>query len=877
MPTLPPRTTTILFTDIEGSTDLIQTLGDAGFAEVLEEHNRLLRAAFASHNATEINVKGDAFLVVFDRPSEAVAAAVDAQRAITAGVWPPGAAPRVRIGLHTGEPISVAADYVGLDMHRAARICAAAHGGQILLSRSTALLARDKLPEDARLRDLGEYRLKDLRRAEHIHQLVHPALPETFPPLRASGAAPHNLPRQLTSFVGRERQLDEVTRLLSATPLLTLTGSGGCGKTRLSLEVAAEVLNDYEHGVWLVELAALSEPALVLQAVASALGVRETPGRPLVSTLEDYLRYKHVLLVLDNCEHLVAACAELVEHLLRTCPSLRVLATSRDPLRIPGEVVWRVPSLSFPDQPRLPGIDVLMEYDAVRLLVERATAAEPTFALTPQNVPAVAATCRRLDGIPLAIELAAARVQVLSMEQIVDRLNDRFRLLTDVHRTAVPRHRTLEAAMEWGHDLLAGQERTLFRRLSVFAGGWTVEAVEAVCAGGDVEDLDVLDLLAQLVLKSFVLKDEHEGQARYRFLETMRQYALGKLAASGEAGVFRTRHLDWYRRLGETAGAELVGAGQTGWLNKLETEHDNLRAALEWSLDGGEAEAGLRLAGAVWRFWFVRGYFAEGRRWLDALLEKSAAAPPMARATALRAAGRLGGYGQNDYYYGRRVYEESLAIWRELGDAQGIATLLGDLGILTFGRGDLDAARNLHEESLAIWRRLGNRWGAATSLNNLGRVVYRQGDLEGARSLFQESLATMREVGDQQDIAVALANLGFVALSAGDFPTARSFFEDGLAVQHEVRDKLRIAYFLLGYACLAAAQGQGERAARLFGAEEAVREELGAPFRRVDRPDYERFVAAARSAAAEGAFGAAWAEGRAMTVDQAITAAHAKD
>lgn len=864
---LPSGTVTFLFTDIEASTDLLQHLGDARYADVLAEHNRLLRAVFAEGGAEEVSTQGDAFLAIFRRAADAVAAAVAAQRAIVTHRWPGGAAPRVRMGVHTGEPLSIAANYVGLDVHRAARICTSGHGGQILLSQATRLLVEERLPPDVSLRDMGDHRLKGLHQIEKIFQVLHADLHAEFPPLRSLNISTHNLPRQLTSFIGREREIVDVRRLLSSTYLLTLTGSGGCGKTRLALEVAAGVLEEYTDGVWLVELASLSDPALVTQTVAMALGVREVPGLPLLSTLLDYLRSKVLLLVLDNCEHLVAACASMTETLLRTCPSLRVLATSRERLEIPGEVVWRVPSLSFPDVRRVPPVETLRQYEAIQLFVDRATAAQPDFALTPQNAPKVAAVCDRLDGIPLAIELAAARVQALSVEQIALRLNDRFQLLTEGSRRALPRQKTLNATMDWSYHLLSEPERALLCRLAAFAGGWTLEAAEAICQTGEDQ---TIDLLTQLVFKSLVIIDEQNGQMRYRFLATVRQYAWNRLAESGENPLVQKRHLDWFLRLAEETGPKLIGAGQAAWFGRLETEHDNLRAALEWSLESGEIEAGLRLAAAVSPFWFVRGYLAEGRRWLEALLKRSSGAEQVVRAKALRAAGRVAGFGQSDYDYGRLVYEESLAIWRELGDKRGIATVLGDLGVLAFGQADFVAARALYDESLAIWRELKDKWGVALSVHNLGRVAFREGDLETARILLEESLDIWRELGDSQDIAVALTNLGFVALSRGDHAAARSLFEKGLTIQQELGDKRRIAYALEGSAFLAAAQGQLRRAAQLFGSAEALRETIGAPLPPVDRSDYVRMVGIVRSGLSEDALAEAWNAGRAITLEFGI-------
>jgi len=521
MTALPTGTVTFLFTDIEGSTQLLQRLGDRRYAEVLAEHQRLLRDAIAKGNGQEIDTQGDAFLVAFSRARDAVATAVAAQQALMKHTWPDGASFQVRMGLHTGEPISITDRYVGLDVHRAARIGTAGHGGQILLSDVVSGLAARDLPPGVSLRDLGTHRLKDLREPEHLFQVVHPDLPTDFPPLKALDAWPNNLPIQLTSFIGRERETAEIKRLSATTRLLTLTGAGGSGKTRLALHVATDLLEHYPDGAWLAELAALSDPTLVPNAVASGLNVPEQRGHPFTETLIDFIHSKSLLLVLDNCEHLLPACAALADRLLRSCPTLRMLATSREPLGIPGEVIWRVPSLSFPDPRRLPSLEHLNQYEAVRLFVERARSNAPGFAVTSANAAAVVQICQRLDGIPLAIEMAAARVKVLTVEQIATRLDDRFRLLSSGPRTALPRHQTLRAAMDWSYDLLPERERGVLRRVSVFAGGWTLEAAEAICARDDVEASDVLDLLAHLVDRSLVIAEPHGGAVRYRLLETV--------------------------------------------------------------------------------------------------------------------------------------------------------------------------------------------------------------------------------------------------------------------------------------------------------------------------------------------------------------------
>src|SRR5579884_1260938 len=674
-------TLTFLFTDIEGSTRLWEQHPEA-MRSALARHDVLLQEAIEQHSGHVFKTIGDAFCAAFDAAPSALAAALSAQRALASEDWQAPIRLRVRMALHTGAAEARGGDYFGPPLNRVARMLAAGHGGQVLLSQAACDLLGDALPEGVSLRDLGRHRLRDLQQSEHLYQLLHPNLPADFPPLRSLEAFAHNLPVQLTSFIGREKEMEEIKRLLSTAHLLTLTGSGGCGKTRLALQVAADRVEEYADGVWLVELAAIADLGLVPQTVAVALGVSEEPNRPLGETLANYLRPKSLLLVLDNCEHLLTACAQLADTLLRTCPKVRILASSREGLGLLGEALYHVPSLSLPDEKRLPTLEQLSQYEAVRLFVERAVLSRPDFAVTAQNAASVVQICSRLDGIPLAIELAAARARALAVEQLAQRLDDRFRLLTGGSRTALPRQQTLRATIDWSYDLLSQAERTLLRRLSVFLGGWTLEAAEAVCAdashappraaamgagehaaapleagsrenaGGPVAAEAVLDLLSRLVDKSLVLVEESaEAEARYRLLETVRQYSRDRLMESEEARDLRCRHRDWFLTLAEGAERRLRGPDQVAWLNRLAQEHDNLRMALEWcrAEEDAGAEAGLRLAGALWRFWRVRGYLSEGRERLEAALAQASASERTAqRAKALYGLAALA-WGQGDY------------------------------------------------------------------------------------------------------------------------------------------------------------------------------------------------------------------------------------
>jgi predicted ATPase/class 3 adenylate cyclase len=817
---LPEGTITMLFTDVEGSTGAWERFGGV-YGAVIDAHYRVLRESIREHDGAPVWTEGDSCFAVFARASDAVRCAAAVQQRLTAHAWPPEiGTPRVRMGLHTGELRLQERDYYGPPVNRAARIQAAGHGGQILLSGVTLELARAEMGETLVVRSLGRHRLKDLAEPELLYELQYPGMASGFPPLRTLEFVPHNLPVQLTSFIGREREMAQVREQLAGTRLLTLTGTGGLGKTRLALQVAAELLEAYRDGVWLVELAALSDPALVPQAVASALGVREETGRSLMTTLTDYLRSRELLLLLDNCEHLVAACAALAHTLLTACPGLQVLATSREALGIAGETVWLVPSLSLPGAEPALAAESVTQFEAVRLFIERAVLSQPGFHVTNANAPAVAQICHRLDGIPLAIELAAARVRVLPPEQIATRLDDRFRLLTGGSRAALPRQQTLRAAMDWSYELLSENERALLRRLSVFAGGWALEAAEAVCAGDLVDGYDVLDLSEQLAAKSLVSVDGQDNEPRYRLLETVRQYAQEHLERSGERPTLRGQQRDWFLALAEQAVPELLGPDQGSWLDRLESEHDNLRAALRWCVESGDVDGGLRLGGALYRFWSVRGHIAEGRGRLAELLVLPGAAPrTVARAGVLHGAGRLA-EDQADYPAAGALYDEALAIRRELGDRRGVAETLNNVGLLVHRRGDYETEQRLHEEALAIRRELGDTWGIAASLGNLGGVAFRRCDYPRARALFEQALATWRQRGDQERIAIALHSLASISFEQGDYERAKSLYEECLAIRRALGNRQGTAVALSSLGLVALNQGDPTRARALY--EEAL-------------------------------------------------------
>jgi predicted ATPase/DNA-binding SARP family transcriptional activator/DNA-binding CsgD family transcriptional regulator len=738
-------------------------------------------------------------------------------------------------------------------------------------------------------------------------------------PEEPSSAGRHNLPAGRTSFVGREREMIEVKRMMAMTRLLTITGVGGSGKTRLALEVARDLVGAYPDGVWLAELAPLADPGLVPQAVARALGVKEQPGQPLTDTLAETLRTKRTLLVLDNCEHLLDGAARLVDALLDSCPHLRILATSREALGIAGEVRWTVPSLSMLDPQSADTVEELERSESARLFVERASARRPGFTLTPDNTQAVAQICHRLEGIPLAIELAAARVGALSIKQISERLTDSLKLLTGGDRTQVPKQRTLRGTLDWSHELLSTNEKKLFGRLSVFAGGWTLEAAEEVGADGSIEGSDVLDLLGRLVDKSLVVAEaEAQGAVRYRMLEPIRQYARERLEESEEAEAIQRRHAEFFLALAEEAEPEVEGPQQAAWLERLEAEHDNLRAALSWSLERGEeAELGLRVAGALGQFWYLRGYLGEGRRWLEEALAKSSPASTAARANALHRLSFLA-YLQGDLDRAQEASEEGLKLegveqfW-DIAGRRSVAAGLGRLmlGIVASAQGDSERAIQLYEKSLALSRKVGDKRGIADNLLLLGQEMRPRGDLGKARELLEEGMVVVREVGDPELLAAfltqlcdtfllqgdleratvvgekavaicrehkhrfmlseVLCNLGWVALLRGNLERATTLYVESLELKREVGLMLPLPEPLDGLACVATARGETERAVRLFGATQALHE-LVRNYLTVR--EYaalrEPYLAATRSQLSEEAWETAFAEGRAMGFEETV-------
>jgi predicted ATPase/DNA-binding CsgD family transcriptional regulator len=717
-------------------------------------------------------------------------------------------------------------------------------------------------------KDLSEHPMSDTPQQERKN-----AVGES-PMMQEHGRPRDNLPLQLTSFVGREQEISEIEVLLREHRLLTLSGPGGSGKTRLSLAVASRAAQDFGDGVWLVELAPLSDPDLVPQAVASVLGVQETPGTPLVEKLVDYLEPRHVLLVLDNCEHLTEACAFLSETLLRRCPDLRVLATSREVLGIAGETLFDVPPLSLPDPHHLPAVDSLPRYEASRLFVERARTVRPDFTATAGNAMAIAQICYRLDGIPLAIELAAARVRVLSVDQISIRLDDSFRLLTGSGRSVLARQRTLRATMDWSYGLLDEAERALFRRLSVFAGGFTLGAAEPVAAGEGIEEADVLDLLTSLVDKSLVIVDERDAEARYRLLETARQYGWEKLQESGEAERARGRHAQFYVAFAEEPASDTEGQGAR--LRKLGAEQDNFRAAQRWFMRPNaselDVERGLRLATALGRQRFWAAYaLSEGRGWLDRGLANDRTSPELLRARAMYEAGWLATV-QGDLQQAVVWLRESLDTFERLGETAEAAISLTILGQLMIQGGDRGLIDPLCKEAEALLGELADRRAESLLLIFLSLAAWDEGDHPRTVELAERSLSLSRELGDLYAIALCAGSLGFAVLGKGETDRAEALFVEGLQALQDLQDKIGVFHCLLGMAGVAGSRGQPARMARLGGAAEALGEVFAIsllPMYRRNFNNEERMVAA-RTQLGEREWLEAWAEGRAMSPERAI-------
>jgi predicted ATPase/class 3 adenylate cyclase/Tfp pilus assembly protein PilF len=904
---------TFLFTDIEGSTALLRRLGAAAYAQVLADHHDVIRSGLAAHEGEEVDTQGDAFFAVFSSPAECVAAAVEMQRAIEGHAWPATEHVRVRMGIHTGAAAKTETGLVGLDVHRAARLAAVAYGGQILVSEATAVLVRDTLPPGAVLRDLGLHRLKDLGRPERIYQLNAADLPADFPPLRTLGhpALPNNLPVQPATFIGRDAELAEVRDLITSSRLVTLTGAGGTGKTRLGLQSAAGLLDGTGDGIWLVELASVSSGDAVAPAISAALGLAGAPGhRTALASLLEALAFQNVLIILDNCEHLIDACAETADAILRRCPGVYVLTTSREPLGIGGETIYRVPPLSLPGPD---DADSPWSGDAVALFVQRAQEQGVDLPLDEQTAPLLVSICRRLDGLPLAIELAAARLRSISLNDLRDRLDHRFRLLTGGSRTALERQQTLRATVDWSYSLLNGPERSLLRRLSVFAESWDLDAAEAVGRAGH---LDVTDLLGSLVDKSLVMAEPAGGGLRYRLLETIRQFAAERLveASEEEALAAAAKHCEYFLQVAETAAPHLTGPDQGRWLARLDADIANLRRAADHAASdpAGTAQV-LRFGVALRRYWLARSRNAEAFELLLPVLERTEArSDPGLFGAALVTVTAAGPFV--DVGPARRYGEQAVELVRGLRDDRLLIDALSFLCAAYFfagepGRGlplgqeaverarqfgddvalgqclmcwllfsDLiepDLSAHQFAEAIACTERSGDQYINSLLHNNAGVYALGTGDIPAARTHLERAAQATQAIG--QESYNVLANLGWVRREERDLDRARSEFEAALRRSRRHGEAPGIGYASLGLACLAADQGDWRRAATLHGVAQAFLDRAGEPCQDLEARYRNQSLAQVRAHLGDEQFDRAYAQGKTLSVDEALQWAGAFD
>ena len=807
---VPTGTITLLFTDIEGSTLLLQHIGEQ-YSRVLAQCRQVLRTAFQQYHGHEVDTQGDAFFFAFARATDAVSAAAAAQRALASHTWAEQTAVRVRMGLHTGEPQQTADGYVGLDVHLAARIMSAGHGGQVLLSQATRHLVEHHLPAEVGLRDLGEHRLKDFPQKNHLFQLVIADLPADFPLLKTLDTYPHNLPVQPTPLIGREREVAAVQQLLlrEDVRLLTLTGPGGSGKTRLGLHVAAELSDHFTDGIFFVNLAPLSAAEQVVPTIAQVLGVKESPTQSMVEQLQTFLLEKLLLLVLDNFEQVVSAAPQLSD-LLARCSHLKLLITSRTVLHLAAEHEFAVLPLSLPDLNSLPDPVTLSQYEAVALFIARAQALKPDFQVSNASAPAVAEICIRLDGLPLAIELAAARIKLLPPPALLARLGQRLTVLTGGVRDAPARQQTLRKTIDWSYQLLDADEQRLFRRLSVFAGGCTFEAIETVYAALDTQTptVWVLDGVASLIDKSLLPQVEQEAaEPQVVMLETIREYGREALEASGEAQVTQQAHAVYYLAQAEAAEQTWNGPQQAVWFARLEQEHDNLRVAMNWLLEQREAEMALRLGTALWWFWYAQAHLHEGWNVLERALEISERVAVPLRARALWAAGSLAA-SLGHVERGEVLCQESLALFRKIGDSQGMGDATFHLAHIAFARWELVVARKLFEESLVFLRETDNKTLTAWALGALALVVLYQGEYAGVHPLAEQARAICQETGDTTGVTMSLMTLARAAFWQGDLVRAQTLAEEGLARASETGSTSAEALALALHGEVALAQGE---------------------------------------------------------------------
>ncbi len=862
-------TVTFLFTDIEGSTKLWERHPDA-MRSALQQHDALLRRVIRENDGRVFKTVGDAFYAVFDDATKALLAARGAQKTIMVQDW--GKTPiRIRIALHTGTAELRDDDYFGPSVNHVARLLSAGHGGQILVSASTRALAQNRLPEELSLRNLGEHRLKDLERAERIYQLIAPDLPTDFPPLVSLDSDSNNLPAQRTSFVGREREIAEVKRLLETTRLLTLSGAPGTGKTRLAIHIVRDNTDRFQNGVFFVDLAPINDPRLVLSKIVQALDLKEAPGQSLINTLIHHLHTKQILLLLDNFEQVIEA-APLVGDLLAACPELKVLVTSREPLRVYGEQEYTVPPLTLPDPEVIESLPGMSQYEAVELFCQRARAVKSDFVLTEGNAPSVSEICVRLDGLPLAIELAAARSKLLSPESMCARLEHRLMTLTGGARDLPARLQTLRAAIDWSYDLLDSDEQRLLDRLSVFKGGRTIEAVEIICES----DLSfpVLDGLESLLNKNLLYsKEGRTGETRFYMLETIHEYARERLAQSGEAEDMKRRHAMYFVALAERAEAEYHGTRQEYWYARLTDELDNVRTALNWTLDDVDVELGARLVAALREYWYFKGLLSESSAWINRALESEGKISPAIRAKTLNTSSRLT-YARGDFADGARLARQALSLARDINDIETCAWAYLFISIYSMvSYGQIKEVLTHAEEGLRLFRELDHKGGIVLGLNTLGELARLDGDYARAGRLYGECLALSNELGNREREAVSLANLSYVACHQGNYNQAIDCGKKALALLKSLQVEHAIAVVLAIIAGPIGAKGKPRLAARLLGASEAQLETMGASIPPQDKLEVDQFKEAVREQLGETEFNKAWAEGRGMSMEQALAKA----